>query len=356
MTRRRTRGVRCRWGVVQVPVTQYRHLQTGEYVTVFRDEDLDSSGWLPQSLDFLTAMTTELPAGVAEGLCQKAGFNVSRADLDRLTRELGAVALSERQATLEACAFQPLVSAPPNSEGRIMVAQLDGCIVLGQPEDGRCPGVEVKSMMVYPELAPQQRVMQADVCTAEEFRPSCAGLLREAGVRENDVLVGLGDGAVWVADTLRLLGAKVILDVYHAADYADTVMKELNWDETIRAQERESWLRGETDAATWLKTYLPGEKVRQGWSEEGCTAALYLLARVDQMHYPEYRQNGWPIGSGQIEGANKSVIGHRLKRAGQHWSRPGAAGMAALRARAVSVSQPVPFHPLRKRAFPVPHF
>lgn len=301
-------------------------------------------------------MTIELPPGVAEGLCQKAGFKVSRADLERLTRELGAVALSERQTALKALTFELLAPTPLGVEGRIMVAQLDGCIVLGQPEDGRCPGVEVKSMMVYPELAPQQRVMHSDVCTAEEFRPACAGLLREAGVRAGDVLVGLGDGAVWVADTLRLLGAKVILDVYHAVNYADILMKEMDWGETIRAQERQSWLRGEVDAANWLQTYLPTEKARQGWSEEGCTAALYLLARVDQMHYPQYRQNGWPIGSGQIEGANKSVVGHRLKRSGQHWSRPGAAGMAALRARAISASRPVPFHTLRKRAFPIPHF
>ena len=198
--------------------------------------------------------------------------------------------------------------------------------------------------------------MHSDVCTAETFRPACAGLLREAGVRENDVLIGLGDGAAWVAQTLRLLGAKVILDVYHAAEYVDTVMQELGWNEELRADERRAWLRGERRGEEWLRTYLPTAEKRQKWSEAGCTAARYLLERVGQMDYPEYRRQGWPIGSGQIEGANKSVIGHRLKRSGQHWSRSGAAGMAAVRARSASKTKSLPFQSLRHRAFPVSHF
>ncbi len=301
-------------------------------------------------------MATELPAGVAEALCQKAGFNVSRADLERLVRAFGATTLKERQISLSERAFESLTTTSPQTVGRVMVAQIDGCIVLEQPENGRCSGLEVKSVMVYPENAPQQRVMHSDVCSAEMFRPACAGLLREAGIRENDVLVGLGDGATWVAQTLRLMNAKVILDVYHAVDYVDTVMQELGWGEELRAEERQAWLRGTCDAAEWLATYLPTEKARQGWSEAGCTAVRYLMTRIAQMHYPEYRKQGWPIGSGQIEGANKSVIGHRLKRSGQHWSRQGAAGMAALRARAISVSRPLAFHTLRKQAFPASHF
>ena len=168
--------------------------------------------------------------------------------------------------------------------------------------------------------------------------------------------MGLGDGAPWVAATLQLMGATVVLDVFHAVGYLDTVMEQLGWDGDLRQNERRAWLRGECDAAQWLNTYLPNDDRRQDWSEASCTAARYLLDRVDQMHYPSYRAQGWPIGSGQIEGANKSVIGHRMKRAGQHWSRDGAAGMAAIRARAHSVSRPLPFTALRKLAFSAPHF
>ena len=36
------------------------------------------------------------------------------------------------------------------------------------------------------------------------------------------------------------------------------------------------------------------------------------------MDYPKYRENGWPIGSGQIEGMNKSVIWSHMKESGMH--------------------------------------
>ena len=353
--RQRTHRVRCRWGELRVPVTQYRHRVTGKYHTAFQHPGLDQSGWLPEALSFLLDMGTELPPGIAATLCQKAGFDVSRADLDRLLSAYGTAVRDRRHAQLCDQAFEPLVSPSGATPGRIMVAQLDGCYVLEQPHDGHCAGIEVKAVMVYPEQAPRQRVMHADVRVIADFQPACAGLLREAGVRPQDTLVGLGDGALWVSATFRLMGAEVVLDVFHATGYVDTVMEHLGWDEGQRCRERQAWLRGECDGEQWLTTYLPREELRQGWSEAGCGAARYLLDRVEQMHYPTYRARGWPIGSGQIEGANKSVIGHRMKRAGQHWSRDGAAGMAAIRARACSVSKPLPFNTLRKLAFPSLH-
>lgn len=356
MKSRRTRSVRCRWGTVRLPVIQYQHRQSGEYRSCLIDPELDRSGWLPEALAFLLAMGTELPPGVAEPLCRQAGFNVSRAELDRLIADYGDTIRDERHRSLCDQAFEPLVSPSGATPGRVMVAQLDGCYVLEQPHDGHCAGIEVKAVMVYPEQAPRQRVIHADVRSIGEFQPACAGLLREAGVRPHDTLVGLGDGAPWVSATLRLMGAQVVLDVFHAVGYLDTVMEHLGWDDDLRRSERRAWLRGECDAEQWLTTFLPREDLRQGWSGAGCTAARYLLDRVDQMHYPSYRTQGWPIGSGQIEGANKSVIGHRMKRAGQHWSRNGAAGMAAIRSRSCSVSKPLPFNTLRKLAFPCPHF
>jgi hypothetical protein len=40
------------------------------------------------------------------------------------------------------------------------------------------------------------------------------------------------------------------------------------------------------------------------------------------MQYPVYREQGWPIGSGMVESANKVVVQARLKGAGMHWE-PG---------------------------------
>jgi len=44
----------------------------------------------------------------------------------------------------------------------------------------------------------------------------------------------------------------------------------------------------------------------------------YLRKRESLMHYPMFRHQGWPIGSGMVESANKNVVEARLKGAGMH--------------------------------------
>ena len=49
------------------------------------------------------------------------------------------------------------------------------------------------------------------------------------------------------------------------------------------------------------------------------------------MQYPRYQQQGWPIGSGMVESANKHVVQARLKGAGMHWAPCHVNPMLALR-------------------------
>src|SRR5262245_36153599 len=57
----------------------------------------------------------------------------------------------------------------------------------------------------------------------------------------------------------------------------------------------------------------------------------YLEKRVTQMQYPTFQAQGWPIGSGMVESANKLVVEARLKGAGMHWSRLSVNPMLSLR-------------------------
>lgn len=49
------------------------------------------------------------------------------------------------------------------------------------------------------------------------------------------------------------------------------------------------------------------------------------------MQYPQFQQQGWPIGSGMVESANKLVVEARLKGAGMHWDPSHVNAMLALR-------------------------
>lgn len=57
----------------------------------------------------------------------------------------------------------------------------------------------------------------------------------------------------------------------------------------------------------------------------------YLRKRQALMQYPTFQQEGWPIGSGMVESANKNVVQARLKGAGMHWSLEHVNPMLALR-------------------------
>lgn len=57
----------------------------------------------------------------------------------------------------------------------------------------------------------------------------------------------------------------------------------------------------------------------------------YLDNNKDKMHYKQYKDKGYFIGSGAVEGGHKHVIQQRLKLAGMRWSRGGAQYIASLR-------------------------
>ncbi|MFV9506049.1 MAG: hypothetical protein AB4911_15965 [Oscillochloridaceae bacterium umkhey_bin13] len=57
----------------------------------------------------------------------------------------------------------------------------------------------------------------------------------------------------------------------------------------------------------------------------------YLEARGDQMQYPHFQTEGWPIGSGMVKSANKLVVEDRLKGAGMHWADTNVNPLLALR-------------------------
>lgn len=61
------------------------------------------------------------------------------------------------------------------------------------------------------------------------------------------------------------------------------------------------------------------------------THLAYLEDRQAQLHYPQFVADGWPIGSGIVESANKLVVEDRRTGAGMHWAAANVNPMRALR-------------------------
>lgn len=57
----------------------------------------------------------------------------------------------------------------------------------------------------------------------------------------------------------------------------------------------------------------------------------YFKRNGDRMPYATFRKNGWPIGSGPIEAAAKTLVKTRLCRSGMRWTRSGGQHILNLR-------------------------
>jgi hypothetical protein len=58
----------------------------------------------------------------------------------------------------------------------------------------------------------------------------------------------------------------------------------------------------------------------------------YVRNNLHRMASPRYREEGWQIGSGQIEAACKTVVNQRLKQSGMRRGSNGADAVCHLRA------------------------
>jgi hypothetical protein len=346
----RLRTIKSAWGDYQIKIQRWEEKGTGKQTSTPVDASLDASDWTPWALERLLDLAHRLPFEEAAIVAHGFGIPVTSAELERLSQ---LYSQTLEQAVMESLVMKSEQSLAKDSlqAPRIMAIELDGVRVQGQPVEGVCDGIELKTALVYPVNSPSQRTRVAGIVKAKDFVDVVAGLLRQAGVRQSDQLIALSDGAVWIADLLELLGILQILDVFHAAEYFEKVLLALGWNEELRFTERKLLLRGEIDMGIWLATFLVTVDTSV-WNDEARTALQYLQARTHLMTYPSFKARGYPIGSGQIEGMNKSVIGARMKRSGMQWSRCGASRMGAFRAERLSYRPVTRFHALRFKAFP----
>ena len=151
------------------------------------------------------------------------------------------------------------------------------------------------------------------------------------------------DGAEWQQKFIDLHCPEAvrILDWCHAAEYLAKAGQAVFGTGTEEASE---WLGIQLHQ---LKHGEPEEVLRSlrdmclelaGGGEQGGEALRtvknsmeYLEKRKGQIRYAEFQAQGYPIGSGAVESANKLVMEARLKGSGMHWARKNVDPMLALR-------------------------
>ena len=157
------------------------------------------------------------------------------------------------------------------------------------------------------------------------------------GLRSAEEVIYLGDGAPWIRSEWRrhFQRAVFIIDWYHVSEHLWDCGKIVFGEGTVQTQQ---WVE-ERLSLLWnghtrdlLEDLQQQRRSRRGKQRQALDDLIrYVSTNEEQMRYDVFRDRGYDIGSGSVEGACKHVVGKRLKQSGMIWTRPGSSATLALR-------------------------
>lgn len=153
------------------------------------------------------------------------------------------------------------------------------------------------------------------------------------GMTSKTQVIGVADGGIGLSEELKnqFGNMQFILDKSHLRDHLYDTAEELG----IKKKDRPAWVNprlkdisaGKNDAV--LKE-LEDENEKNP-NERRSRLIGYIKRFYDALNYNELKSKGYPIGSGEIESAHKSVPQKRLKIPGASWMPESINPMLSLR-------------------------
>ena len=298
----------------------------------------------------------------AEGYVEAVGGSISGASVRRVTqgfgRELGIQQQQEAERAVEVGPYEEY----PQERWLAFQNQLvgtgnvssDGTMVLIRTEGWKEVKLATFSQVeVLPPHHPDRRKVQREGPAGQRdvVRLSqhsyCAGLWDAdtfgpyqyaEGLRRGFDLLShtssVNDGARWIA---RVTGTNFphvqpIVDWDHGmghlwavgnAVFGDGTPEAVDW---VNQCKTELW---EGEVETVVATLQAMDLDSDRYPEAVQQAPGYFGERVDMMRYADFRQAGYPIGSGTVESAARNVVQPRMRRPGRGWARENAGAMLA---------------------------
>lgn len=180
------------------------------------------------------------------------------------------------------------------------------------------------------------RIFLATLGSTERAGDLLGRCAKRLGWCEETKIHCLGDGALWIQEQVeRIFGTKgsYLIDFFHLSEYLSDAAGKYNPDETKKwLKERQEEIKnGQIEKVRdMLKAYEEKEDAKDK-NEPVSRCLRYIENRPGQFRYKEALAAELPIGSGEIESANRSVVQKRLKIAGAWWKPETAEYMLALR-------------------------
>ena len=291
-------------------------------------------------------LCSALPFGEARWWLERlGGISVSRSTLWRVTQAAGAARVAaweaeqqKRESRKGAAAFVRALRGA-GAPGRWAIG-VDGLFLRISHEWHEVKVAVVGRLTETGEWVKGETSYVASRVSAKVFRHLLVHHALSRGITRQSVLAILSDGAAWIEALSRrhFPQAVVIRDWWHAvgylwqgahalygegtqkADHFATALKTLLWDGQIQQVREQFEQKRQTQP-------IQGQERQEAYRR----ALGYLERHQEAMHYPDYREANWPVGSGPAEATCK-MIQARMKRSGMNWSEKGAEHLLFLRA------------------------
>jgi hypothetical protein len=228
-------------------------------------------------------------------------------------------------------ALTPLTTQKSGGSDKMGIA-IDGCMVNIREEAWK----EAKIAAVFEVVASDAEAEAA--CVNTSYVTHLGGpeglsnqLAAEARAREyqkasNRMVIGDGADWIWNIAETDYPGAAQINDWYHASQHVHAAARLLF---TEQSAEYDNWVDAQKSVLYAGLTTVLAQEIRQRAStaklqhrQALLTEAEYFSTRTERMQYQDFRNAGFPIGSGVIEGYAKTTK-QRFSGPGMRWSRAG---------------------------------
>jgi hypothetical protein len=180
-----------------------------------------------------------------------------------------------------------------------------------------------------------KRELVARRCGWQEFARLFWSAMRRAGVGEGDLIIALADGAEAMEQIFSFVAPEAvrIRDFYHVAEKIHAI-GELRFGTASKvggqwtSAQLHKLKQSQTDTVMRSIAHLklPAEEAREARRQ----ILNYLEKNRHATDYARYEQEGWPLGSGAVEGGCR-LIGARTNGCGRRWRARGCDAIIALR-------------------------
>ncbi len=295
----------------------------------------------PRLQEGLVRLSTHIPSfgKAAVEFADWTQVDIHRTSACRITEAAGATAVAlQTQAAAYILQHHPL----PVQARDQLVLSVDGAmvpLVHGQWAEARTLVIGepvVEPTAEEPEVVRTTALSSFSRLTnSTSFGELATVEIHRRGVERARRVGAVVDGAEWCQTFIDLHApqARRIRDFPHAAEYVEAIGQTPGPQGPLLVAAERARLchdlkhSGPTTVVACVQTTI----IAAGYPGETATQLAYLEKRCDQMAYPQFRAEQWPIGSGIVESANKLVVEERLKGAGMHWAEAHVNPLLALR-------------------------